>query len=76
MTFTNRHGRLIGDIEIPGVESDKEQEDNFRGVAPVIDDDMEIPGVDMARPEALDKAPDPQVEINKKKHPKQCQHQS
>jgi hypothetical protein len=48
MTFTDRHGRLIGDIEIPGVDSDEEQEDHFPGVAPVIDDDIEIPGVDVA----------------------------
>jgi hypothetical protein len=33
-------------------------------VALVIDDDIEIPGVDVAGPEALDKAPAPQVEIN------------
>jgi hypothetical protein len=64
MTFTDRHGRLIGDIEIPGVDSDKEQEDHLPGVAPVIDDDIEIPGVDVAGPEALDEAPAPQVEIN------------
>jgi hypothetical protein len=64
MTFTDRHGRLIGDIEIPGVDSDEEQEDHFPGVAPVIDDDIEIPGVDVAGPKALDEAPTPQVEIN------------
>jgi hypothetical protein len=56
-TFTDRHGRLIGDIEIPGVDSDEEQEDLFPGVAPVINDDIEIPGVDVAGPEALDEAP-------------------
>jgi hypothetical protein len=43
MTFTDRHGRLIGDIEIQGVDSEEEQEDHFPGVAPVIDDDIEIP---------------------------------
>jgi hypothetical protein len=64
MTFTDRHGRLIGDIEIRGVDYDEEQEDHFPGVAPVIDDDIEIPGVDVAGPEALDEAPAPQVEIN------------
>jgi hypothetical protein len=64
MTFTDRHGRLIGDNEIPGVDSDEEQEDHFPGVAPVIDDDIEIPGVDVAGPEALEEAPAPQVEIN------------
>jgi hypothetical protein len=36
MNFTDRHGCLIGDIEIPGVDSDKEQEYHFPGVAPVI----------------------------------------
>jgi hypothetical protein len=64
MTFTNRHGCLIGDIEISGVDSDEEQEEHFPGVAPVIDDDIEIPGVDVAGPAALDEAPAPQVEIN------------
>jgi hypothetical protein len=57
MTFTNRHGRLIGDIEIPGVDSDEEQEDLFL-------DDIDIPGVDVAGTEALDEAPAPQVEID------------
>jgi hypothetical protein len=64
MTFTDRHGRLIRDIEIAGVASDEEQEDNFSGVAPMIDDEIEIPEVDVAGPEALDEAPAPQVEIN------------
>jgi hypothetical protein len=64
MTLTDRHGLLIGDIEIPGVDSDEEQEDNFPGVAPVINDDIEIPGVDVAGPAALDEAPAPQVEID------------
>jgi hypothetical protein len=64
MTFTDRHGRLIGDIEIPGVDSEEEQENHFPGVAPVINDDIEITGVDVAGPEALDEAPAPQVEIN------------
>jgi hypothetical protein len=64
MTFTDRHGRLIGDIEIPVVDSDEEQEDHFPVVAPVIDDDIDIPRVDVAGPEALDKAPAPQVDIN------------
>jgi hypothetical protein len=30
----------------------------------VIDDDIEIPGVDVSEPEALDEAPAPQVEID------------
>jgi hypothetical protein len=64
MTFTDRHGRLIGDIEIPGVDSDEEQEDHSPGVAPVINDDIEIPGGDVTGPEALDEAPAPQVEID------------
>jgi hypothetical protein len=64
MTFTDRHGCLIGDIEVPGVDSDEEQEDHFSGVAPVVDDNIEIPAVDVAGPEALDESPAPQIEIN------------
>jgi hypothetical protein len=63
MTFTDRHGRLIGDMEIPGVDSTKDEDDYFPGVAPVIADAIEIPGVDVAGPEALDEVPAPQVEI-------------
>jgi hypothetical protein len=47
MSFTDIHGRLIGYIEIPGVDAEKEDDDHFPGVAPVIDDDIEIPGVDV-----------------------------
>jgi hypothetical protein len=64
MTFTDRHGRLIGDIEILGVDANEEQEGHFPGVEKVIVDDIEMPGVDMTGPEALDKATAPQVEIN------------
>jgi hypothetical protein len=63
MTFTDRHGRLIGDIEIPGIESTEDEDDYFPGVVPVIADAIEIPGVDVAGPEALDEVPAPQVEI-------------
>jgi hypothetical protein len=63
MTFMDRHGRLIGDMEIPGVDSTEDEDDYFPGVAPVITDAIEIPGVDVAGPEALDEVPAPQVEI-------------
>jgi hypothetical protein len=63
MTFTDRHGRLIGDMEIPGVDSTEDEDDYFPGVAPVISDTIEITGVDVAGPEALDEVPAPQVEI-------------
>jgi hypothetical protein len=63
MTFTERHGRLITDIEIPGVYSTEDEDDNFPGVAPVIADAIQIPGVDVAGPEALDEVQAPQVEI-------------
>jgi hypothetical protein len=61
MTFTDRHGRLIGDMEIPGVDSTEDKDDNFPGVAPVIADSIEIPGVDVAGAEALNEVPAPQV---------------
>jgi hypothetical protein len=63
MTFTDRHGRLIGDMEIPGVDSTEDKDDYFPGVTPVIADVIEIPRLDVAGPEALDEVPAPQVEI-------------
>jgi hypothetical protein len=63
MTFTDRHGNIIGDMEIPGVDSTEDEEDTFPGVAPVVPDAIEIPGVDVAGPEALDEGPAPQVKI-------------
>jgi hypothetical protein len=63
MTFTDRHGRLIGDMEIPGVDSTEDEDDYFPGVSPVITDAIKIPGVDVSGPEALDEVPAPQVEI-------------
>jgi hypothetical protein len=63
MTFMDRHGRLIGDMEIPGVDSTEDEDDYFPGVSPVIADAIEIPGVAVAGPEALDEVPAPQVDI-------------
>jgi hypothetical protein len=53
MTFTDRRGCLIGDIEIPGVDSSEEEDVHFPGVEPVIEDDIEIPGVDVAPDKVL-----------------------
>jgi hypothetical protein len=64
MTFTNRHGRLIGDVEIPGVDDQEEDDDHLPGVVPVITDDIEITGVDVEGTEIQDAVPTPQVEID------------
>jgi hypothetical protein len=64
MIFTDRHGRLIGDIEIPVVDADEDDEDQFPGVEPVIADDINIPGVNVPGPEALDEVTAPQLEID------------
>jgi hypothetical protein len=51
LIFTDRRGRLIGDVEIPGVV-DFEEEDDDDAVMPVLDpvgvNGVEIPGVDVA----------------------------
>jgi hypothetical protein len=49
-TFTDRHGRLIGDIEIPGLDAEEEDDFPLLGVVPVIVDDIKIPGVDVEGP--------------------------
>jgi hypothetical protein len=43
MTFTHRHGRLIGVIEIPEVDANENKDDPLPGVVAVITDDIEIP---------------------------------
>jgi hypothetical protein len=40
MMFTDRHGHLIRDIEIPVVDADEDDEDHFAGVEPVIVEDI------------------------------------
>jgi hypothetical protein len=47
ITFTDRHGRLISDVEILGVDDQEEDDDHLPGVVPVIADDIEITGVDV-----------------------------
>jgi hypothetical protein len=63
MTFMDRHGRLIGDMEIPGVDSTEDEDDYFSGVTSVIADAIEIPGVDVTGTKALDEVPASQVDI-------------
>jgi hypothetical protein len=50
MSFTDIHGHLMGDIDIPGVDSNQDDVDHFPGVVPVIADNMEILGVDIEGP--------------------------
>jgi hypothetical protein len=64
VTFTDIHGRLIGDDEIPGVDDQEEDNDHLPGVVPVIADDIEITGVDVEGTETQDAVPAPQVEID------------
>jgi hypothetical protein len=63
VTFTDRHGRLIGDMEIPVLDYTEDKDDYFQGGAPVIADAIEIPGLDVAGSETLDEVTAPQVEI-------------
>jgi hypothetical protein len=39
-TFTDRHGCLIGDVEILGVDDEEENDDHLQGVVRVIEDDI------------------------------------
>jgi hypothetical protein len=64
MTFTDRHGRLIGDIEIPGVDDEEKHDDHLPGGVPVIADDIEITGVDVEGTETQDAVLAPQVQID------------
>jgi hypothetical protein len=64
VTFTDRHRRLIGDVEIPGVDAEEDDDDDLPGVFPVIADDIEITGVDSEGTKTQDAVPDPQVEID------------
>jgi hypothetical protein len=64
MTFTDRHGRLIGNVEFPGVDDQEEDGDHLPGVVPVITDDIEITGVDVEGTETQDVVLAPQVEID------------
>ena len=47
MIFTDRHGRLIGDVEIPGVDFDDADDAPTPGVEPTGADTIELPGVDV-----------------------------
>ena len=40
LTYTDRHGRLIGNIEIPGVDAG---EKNDKDTVSMFDDDIELP---------------------------------
>jgi hypothetical protein len=64
MTFTDRHGRLIGDVENPGVYDEEDDDDHLPGVVPVIAYDIEIIGVDVEGTETQDSVSAPQVEID------------
>jgi hypothetical protein len=64
MTFTNRHGCLIGDVEIRGVDAEEDDNDHLPGVVPVIADTIKITGVDVEGTENQDSLPAPQDEID------------
>jgi hypothetical protein len=64
VTLTDRHGRLIGDVELPGVDDQEEDDDHLPGVVPVIADDIEITGVDVEATETQDAVPAPHIEID------------
>jgi hypothetical protein len=64
MTFNNKNGRLIGDVEIPGVDAEEDNDDHLSGVVPVIAYGIDITGVDVEGTETQDAVPAPQVKID------------
>ncbi len=48
MVFSDRHGCLIGDVELPGASDKTREEPPF---IPAYNDDIEIPGVDLDGPD-------------------------
>jgi hypothetical protein len=64
MIFTDRHGRLIGNVEISGVDEEEENDEHLQGVVPVIADEIEITGVDVEGTKTQDAVPAPKVEID------------
>lgn len=61
LTFTDRHGRLVGDADTTGVSDDSEPVDVNVEFPGVITDNIEIPGVDGADGS---EDPAPQIEIH------------
>jgi hypothetical protein len=64
MTFTDRHGCIISDVETPGVYDEEENDYHLSGVVPVIADDIEITGVGVEGTENQDAVPAQHVEID------------
>jgi hypothetical protein len=54
----------MGDVEIPGVDAEEENDDHLPEVVPVIADDIEITRVGVEGPETQYAVPSPQVEID------------
>jgi len=66
LIFTDRRGRPIGDVEIPGVDYYDEEPAAEAGLPDIVDamdadDDVELPGVDVDVPGLGNEIPDPQV---------------
>jgi hypothetical protein len=59
LILTDRHGRLIGDTDIPGVHFDKDDDNKIPGVDIVV----EIPGVDTVELPGVDVTEDPAPQI-------------
>jgi hypothetical protein len=64
MSFTDRHGCLIGNVVIQGVDAGEDNDDHLPGADPVIADNIEITGVDVEGTETQDAITAPQVEID------------
>ena len=62
ITFTDRHGRLIGDVIIPGEDVEEAKDAEIPGVDEGAVDHVELPGVDVAEQQDIEAPQDVEID--------------